>query len=48
MTTIAIIGLTCRAKEKPLLLSWDSVGIMLAYVMNIMLLSMLKKSFVIC
>jgi len=42
MTTIAIIGLTYRAEKKKLLLAWDSIGIVLVYVVNIMLLYMLK------
>ena len=42
MTTIAIIGLTYRAERKPLLLAWDSIGIVLVYVINLMLLYMLR------
>jgi len=42
MTTIAIIGLTYRAEKKKLLISWDSIGIVLVYVVNIILLYMLK------
>jgi len=42
MTTIAIVGLTYRAEKKPLLLAWDSIGILLVYVMNLMLLYMLR------
>jgi cation:H+ antiporter len=42
MTTIAIIGLTYRAEKKRLFLAWDSIGIVLAYVVNLMLLYMLK------
>lgn len=41
MTTIAIVGLTYRAEKKPLLLAWDSIGILLVYVINILLLYML-------
>lgn len=42
MTTIAIIGLTYRAEKKRLLLAWDSMGIVLMYLVNLMLLYMLK------
>ena len=42
MTTIAIIGLTYRAEKKLLFLAWDSIGILLVYVTNILLLYMLK------
>jgi cation:H+ antiporter len=42
MTAIAIIGLTYRAEKKTLLLAWDSVGILLVYIANIMLLYMLR------
>jgi cation:H+ antiporter len=42
MTTIAVIGLTYRSVKKPLFLAWDSIGIILMYVMNLMLLYMLK------
>jgi cation:H+ antiporter len=42
MTTIAIIGLTYHAGKKPLFLAWDSIGIMLVYVVNLILLYKLK------
>jgi len=42
MTTIAIIGLTYRTEKKPLFLAWDSMGILLIYVINLMLLYMLR------
>lgn len=42
MTTIAIIGLTYRTEKKPLLLALDSIGILLVYVINLMLLYMLR------
>lgn len=38
MTAIAIIGLTYRQEKKALFLSWDSIGIMLVYVLNLMFL----------
>jgi cation:H+ antiporter len=38
MTTIAIIGLTYRAERKRLFLAWDSVGIVLCYMVNLMML----------
>lgn len=42
MTTIAIIGLTYRASKKPLFLSWDSIGIIIIYILNIMILYTLR------
>ncbi|MDP3048137.1 MAG: hypothetical protein Q8N12_01755 [Thermodesulfovibrionales bacterium] len=42
MTAIAIIGLTYRVEKKTLLLAWDSIGILLVYVINLMLLYMLR------
>ncbi|MEW6213614.1 MAG: sodium:calcium antiporter, partial [Nitrospirota bacterium] len=42
MTIIAIIGLTYRAEKKPLFLAWDSIGIVLVYMINLMLLYMLR------
>jgi cation:H+ antiporter len=42
MTTIAIIGLTYRASRKNLLLSWDSIGIVIFYFLNMLLLYTLK------
>lgn len=42
MTTIAIIGLTYRSEKRPLLLAWDSIGIVLIYVTNLMLLYMMR------
>src|SRR4030042_6731924 len=38
MTTIAIIGLTYRTEKKPLFLAWDSIGIVLGYIINLMVL----------
>lgn len=42
MTAIAVIGLTYRAERKPLFLAWDSIGILFVYVVNLMLLYMLR------
>ena len=42
MTSIAIMGLTYRAEKKPLFLAWDSIGILIVYIINLMLLFMLK------
>lgn len=42
MTTIAVIGLTYRAERKRLFLAWDSIGIVLVYALNLMLLYMLR------
>jgi cation:H+ antiporter len=42
MTAIAIIGLTYRASKKPLFLAWDSMGIILIYIINLMSLYLLK------
>ena len=42
MTTIAIIGLTYRAEKKRLFVAWDSIGILIVYVANLLLLYMLK------
>jgi len=42
MTTIAIIGLTYRASKKRLLLSWDSIGIIIIYILNVMMLYTLR------
>lgn len=36
MTSIAVIGLTYRAEKKKLFLAWDSIGILLVYVLNLM------------
>ncbi|MDO8282945.1 MAG: sodium:calcium antiporter [Thermodesulfovibrionia bacterium] len=42
MTAIAIIGLTYRAESKKLFLAWDSVGMILIFMINLMLLYMMK------
>ena len=35
MTAIAIIGLTYRSEKKKLLLAWDSIGILLVFIANL-------------
>jgi len=42
MTTTAVIGLTYRAEKKKLFLAWDSMGISLLYVINLILLYILR------
>ena len=42
MTTIAIIGLVYRAGKKPLFLAWDSIGIVIVFLLNMMLLYMMR------
>jgi cation:H+ antiporter len=42
MTTVAVIGLTYRAEKKRLPMAWDSMGIVLMYMANIMLLYMFR------
>lgn len=42
MTTVAIIGLTYRSEKRLLFLAWDSIGILLIYLINLMLLYMLR------
>ena len=42
MTAIAIIGLTYRTEKKRLFLAWDSMGIVLVYMVNLMLLYMMR------
>ncbi len=42
MTTIAIIGLTYRTEKKKLFLAWDSMGIVVVYIINLMLLYALR------
>jgi cation:H+ antiporter len=42
MTAIAIIGLTYRTEKKRLFLAWDSIGIVLVYIINVMLLYTLR------
>lgn len=42
MTTIAIIGLTYRSEKRPLLLAWDSISIILVYILNMLLLYTLR------
>lgn len=42
MTAIAIIGLTYRAEKKRLFMAWDSIGITLMYVINLIVLFLLR------
>ncbi len=42
MTAVAVIGLTYRAEKKKLFLAWDSIGMVLIFVINLILLYMLK------
>lgn len=42
MTAIAIIGLTYRAEKKRLFMAWDSIGIVLMYLINLIMLFMLR------
>lgn len=42
MTSIAIIGLTYRTERKRLFLAWDSIGIVLVFIINLMLLYTLR------
>jgi cation:H+ antiporter len=42
MTTIAIIGLTYRIKQKLLLVAWDSLGILIAYIGASLVLYMMR------
>lgn len=42
MTAIAIIGLTYQTEKKKLFLAWDSAGMALIFVINLMLLYILK------
>ncbi|MGE5892636.1 MAG: sodium:calcium antiporter [bacterium] len=42
MTAITVIGLTYRAEKKQLFLAWDSLGVIIIYLINLMLLYMLR------
>jgi cation:H+ antiporter len=42
MTGLVCIGITYRAEKKPLLLPWDSIGIILLFITNLMLLYMFR------
>lgn len=42
MTAIAIIGLTYRSKSKPFILAWDTLLILIMYIINIILLYKLR------
>lgn len=43
MTSIAIVGLTYRADRKRLFLSWDSIGMILCYLSNLLMLYIIQK-----
>jgi cation:H+ antiporter len=42
MTSLVCIGITYRSEKKPLLLPWDSIGILLLFVANLLLLYMFR------
>lgn len=42
MTAVAIIGLTYRAERKRLIIAWDSVVIVLLYIINLLLLYIMR------
>lgn len=42
MTAVAVIGLTYRAEKKSLFVAWDSIGIVLLYTVNLMLLCIVR------
>lgn len=42
MTAIAAIGLTYRAEKKSLFIAWDSIAIVLIYIVNLLLLYTIK------
>jgi cation:H+ antiporter len=42
MSTVAIIGLTYRSEKKQMLLAWDSAGIVVMYLINLVLLYSLR------
>jgi cation:H+ antiporter len=42
MTSVAVIGLTYRAEKKRLFLAWDSIGIVVIYMVNVALLYLLR------
>ncbi len=42
MMTIAVIGLTYRARKKALFMSWDAIAIMIIYVFNMVVLYVLR------
>jgi cation:H+ antiporter len=44
MTAIAVIGLTYRTEKKRLFLAWDSIGIVLVYIINLILLYAMRRS----
>lgn len=43
MTAIAVIGLTYRTEKKRLFLAWDSIGIVLVFIINLMLLYAMRS-----
>ncbi len=45
MMTIAIIGLTYRTEKKRLFMAWDSLCMLAVYVINMILLLLLRESF---
>jgi len=45
MMTIAVIGLTYRATKKQLFLSWDAMGIVAVYILNLFALYMVRQLF---
>ena len=42
MMTIAVIGLTYRATKKPLFMAWDTIMIVMVFIVNIMLLYIMR------
>lgn len=42
MTAVAIIGLTYRAERKQLIIAWDSIVIVLLYIVNLLLLYIMR------
>jgi cation:H+ antiporter len=42
MTSLVCIGITYRSEKKPLLMAWDSAGILILFIANLMLLYMFR------
>lgn len=42
MTSLVCIGITYRTEKKPLLLAWDSAGMLLLFIINLMILYTLR------